>query len=167
IFGEETVRREGASEEENPYWLDEEPQPHPNPELGCIRRGLCCKSSPGWFGPGEVEAAAAFMDMAPDDFVRRYIVIDRLEIDGQTAEVFVPVKLGRDGEPLMKPGTRVDDLYRMLRSPCVFFENNGCVIYGARPSECRRYICTNTSAENLSHRTIAEHWLRGEPISDD
>lgn len=180
IFGEETVKREVSGPEgdqENPYWQGEEPAPHPNPELGCIRRGLCCKSSPGWFGPGEVEKAAELLDMDPGEFVSKYIVIDSIALSDdkngsengsenskEQVEVFVPVKLDRTGEPLATPGTRVDDLYRMFRSPCVFFENNGCKIYEARPSECARYICTNAPEDNLSHREIAEHWRSGEPI---
>ena len=52
IFGREQTRpsAEAAdpSAEDNPYWLAEEPDEHPDPSLGCVRRGLCCKSSPGW-----------------------------------------------------------------------------------------------------------------------
>jgi len=59
ILDEETVRRApppGADPDAiNPYWLDEEPPEHPDPEAGCIRRGYCCRAHPGWFAPGEVE----------------------------------------------------------------------------------------------------------------
>jgi Fe-S-cluster containining protein len=163
LLEERTERRAGYDEDapENPYWLDEEPEPHPNPELGCIRRNLCCRNSPGWFGPGEVEAAADFLKMSADDFVRKYIVICSVDVDGEPVEVFAPVKLGRDGKPLIPPATRADRLYQMLRSPCVFFDGNGCKIYGARPVECRDYICTKAPEDNLSHVDIGRLWLAG------
>lgn len=166
ILSEETVRRtpdpgdppidEAA---ENPYWTDwEEIPPHPAPEKGCIRRGLCCKSSPGWFAPGEVEGAAALKGMTPDDFVRRYLVVDSILVDDEPVHVFAPVKLGRDKKPAITPATRADALYRALRGVCVFFKNDGCSIYEARPLECREYICTNKPADNPSHEDIARLW---------
>ena len=135
--------------------------PHPAPEKGCIRRGLCCRTNPGWFGPGEVEKAAEFLGMDPDDFVRTYVIIDKVVVDGEKVEVFVPVKRGRDGNPVHKPGTRVDAMYSMFPSPCIFFENNGCKIYAARPSECAAYLCTRPASENLSHEEIGRRWKRG------
>jgi Fe-S-cluster containining protein len=144
--------------DENPYWQQEEPAPHPNPELGCIRRGLCCKSSPGWFAPGEVEAAAALLELAPDEFARRYLIIDSVELDGERVEVFAPVKLDRLGEPALPPLSRADRLYRFLRGQCVFYGADGCGIYAARPLECRQYVCTNAPEDNPSHVAIARLW---------
>jgi Fe-S-cluster containining protein len=165
LLSEETQRREGYREDaaENPYWALEEAEPHPAPEKGCIRRGLCCKSSPGWFAPGEVEAAAAHLGMSPDAFVRAYVIIDAVELDGQRVEAFAPVKLGRDGQPLRPPGTRADRLYRMFRGQCVFYDGQGCRIYAARPIECQRYVCTNAPEQNLSHEEIARMWRDGVP----
>ena len=158
LLEERVERREGASEEENPYWAEAEAQPHPDPSLGCIRRGHCCRSSPGWFAPGEVEAAAAAKGLEAGEFVRRYIIIDSIELDGERVEVFAPLKIGRDGTPLATPGTRVDSLYRMFRSPCVFFDGDGCGIYEARPLECREYVCTKAPEDNPSHQAIARMW---------
>jgi hypothetical protein len=96
--------------------------------------------------------------------VRRYLIIDAIEVDGQKVEAFAPVKLGRDGQPVRTPATRVDKLYGILRGQCIFFDlqANGCGIYAARPVECRKYICTNQAAENLSHIDIART-LRHHP----
>jgi len=164
VLGEWTVRRDvppglAVAPAVNPYWLDEEPAPHPDPSLGCIRRGLCCRTSPGWFGPGEVEEAAALLEMEPDAFVRKYVVVDEVEVDGQTAFAFAPVKLTRQGKPAWKPGTKVDALYRALRGVCVFFDGEGCRIYRARPAECRAYSCTNDPEDNLSHEELGRRWL--------
>ena len=150
----------------NPYWLDEEPQEHPNPELGCIRRGICCRSSPGWFTPGEAEAAAEQLGMAPDAFVRKFLVVDQLKVDGVAVQVFAPVKLDRFGARAMPTGRQVDGLYRALRGVCVFFTGDGCRIYAARPYECARYVCTNAPADNPSHEDIARLWVQAAAGDD-
>ncbi|MBL8783468.1 MAG: YkgJ family cysteine cluster protein [Deltaproteobacteria bacterium] len=151
--------------EENPYWTfgETEADEHPDPSKGCVRRGLCCKSSPGWFAPGEVEAAAALKGMEPDAFVRKYLIIDAITVDDQVVHVFAPMKLGRDGKPALPPASRADDLYRALRGQCVFYGLapdglGGCGIYEARPTECRLYICTNAPADNPTHEQIARLW---------
>lgn len=160
LLSEETRTVTGANAAaaagENPYWVD--PPPHPCPEKGCIRRGLCCTSSPGWFGPGEVEGAAALLGMEPDAFVRQYCIIDSYELPDGRVEVFAPLKLGRDGAPALPPLARADELYRLLRGTCVFYEGHGCRIYEARPIECRVYVCTNPPEANLRHEQIARLW---------
>jgi len=156
---ESVVERPGAENIENPYWIDdEEAAPHPDPSLGCIRRGLCCKSSPGWFAPGEVERAAESLGMSPDAFARQFLVIDSTDVDGERVEVFAPLKLARDGTPAIAPLARADVLYRTLRGRCVFFEGEGCRIYAARPHECKHYVCTNAPELNPSHESIARLW---------
>lgn len=166
---EVTVRREGASEEENPYWQLEGAPPHPDPSLGCIRRGICCRTSPGWFAPGEVEKAAELRGMTPDAFVRRYLVIDHVEIDGQRVDAFAPVKVGPDLKPVIPPASPTDRLYQSFHGRCVFFGPlpggdvegqgiEGCGIYGARPYECRAYDCTNAPEDNPTHEAIGAMW---------
>ncbi len=135
---------------------------HPDPSLGCIRRGLCCRQNPGWFAPGEMEKAAELLDMDPDEFVRTYCVIDGAEVDGETVHVFAPLKLGRDGKPLREPASMADRVYKMFPGPCIFFDGQGCGIYGARPVECRKYNCTNKEADNPTKEGIARLWLKGE-----
>ena len=151
---------------ENPYWLDALPEPHPNPALGCIRRGLCCRSNPGRFGPGEVEKAAQLLDITPDAFVKKYIVIDTIDAGGTPVDVFAPVKLDRFGQPAIAPASRTDTLYNALRGTCVFFSGTGCRIYKARPIECKKYICTNEPEDNLSMTTLGQMWQQGEEGTD-
>ena len=161
VFSEMIVHREGVPDIENPYWDLEEPQPHPDPSRGCIRRGLCCRSNPGWFAPGEVELAAAHLGLSPDELVRSKLVIDWHEVDGQLVHVFAPAKVARDGEPVLPAGARVDALYQAMRGPCIYFDGEGCSIYAARPYECRGYDCTNPPEDNPSHLDIARMWLDG------
>jgi Fe-S-cluster containining protein len=151
---------------ENPYWTWDEQEPHPDPSKGCIRRGLCCKSNPGWFAPGEVEEAAALKGLEPDAFVRKYLVIDAIDVDGELVHVFAPLKLGIDGKPAIPPASRADHLYRALRGQCIFYGTaadgeGGCTIYEARPTECRLYVCTNAPADNPTHEQIAKLWRSG------
>ncbi len=150
---------------DNPYWAAEEDPPHPNPELGCIRRGICCRSSPGWFAPGEVEKAAELLQMPPDAFVKKFLVVDAIAVDGAPVHVFAPVKLDRFGKPALPTGRPVDALYRVLRGVCVFFKNEGCSIYAARPLECAKYVCTNAPADNASHEDIARMWRDGAAVA--
>jgi Fe-S-cluster containining protein len=158
VASEEMRRRPDAPEEENPYWAEEEPEELPDPSLGCVRRGLCCRRSPGRFAPGEVEAAAALLGLEPDALVRRYLVIDVLEVDGEEILVFAPVKVGRDGRPALAPASRTDRLYRTLHGPCVFWDGQGCRIYAARPLECRRYLCSAPPETWLGEAELARLW---------
>jgi Fe-S-cluster containining protein len=160
ILSEETVQRPDQPDVENPYWLGEEPDEHPNPELGCIRRGLCCKSNPGTFAPGEAEKAAELLGLTPDQFVRKYLVVTSATVDGEEVPMFTPVKLGQENKPQIKPGTPADRLYYMFRGPCIFFKDNGCRIYEARPLECIRYVCTNAPEDNLDKVELARIWKK-------
>ena len=57
----------------------------------------------------------------------------------------------------------------MFRGPCVFYEDEGCKIYQARPIECERYVCTNHPDDNLSHEELGRMWLaaqQGEQAGD-
>jgi len=151
---------------ENPYWLWDELPPHPAPEKGCIQRGLCCRSSPGRFAPGEVEEAAALLGKTPDAFVKRYLVVDEVKVDEETVHVFAPVKLDRKGRPALPTGGRVDKLYQVLRGTCIFFDGTTCKIYDARPWECRAYICTKAPEENPSNADVGRKWLAATKPND-
>lgn len=151
----------------NPYFA--EPEPHPNPALGCIRRGLCCRSNPGWFAPGEVEKLIDWWNareeaqgrsaLTPREFIRQHLIIDWFDLEGERIDVFAPVKLARDGLPLEPAASRATDLYGRLKGQCTFFDPKvGCTIYPARPHECRGYICTNDPDDNPTHRDIALLW---------
>ena len=169
VFSEQIVSRESlglsaadadpsAGPADNPYWLQEEAAPHPDPSQGCIRRGLCCRSSPGWFAPGEPEAAAALLGLEPDAFVRRHLIVDWHEVDGERVHGFAPVKLDRFGVPALPPGAVADRLYQTLRGVCVFFDGAGCGIYAARPLECRQYDCTHAPEDNPRREDTATLW---------
>jgi len=96
--------------------------------------------------------------MDADAFVRAYLVVDGLEVDGAWVHVFAPVKAGRDGEPVVPTAQPVDDLYRAFRGTCIFYDGTGCGIYTARPYECQHYVCTNEPEDNPSHADIARMW---------
>ena len=135
----------------------------PPEEPKCKRRGYCCQHFPGWFGPGEVEKAARHLGMEVDSFVRTYLVIDGIEVEGHGwVDVFAPVRLNKFGEPALPPLSRADSFYRYFDGPCIFFKDNGCIIYPCRPIECRCYYCGRPEEKNLSHKEIALMWIAGE-----
>ncbi|MCP4136942.1 MAG: hypothetical protein GY754_38600 [bacterium] len=136
--------------------------PVPSEEEGCTRRGACCRNSPGWFAPGEMEKAAEFLKLSPKEFVSTYCIIDGIELpDHGRVDVFAPLKTDRFGEPALPPLERVDWLYRELAGSCIFFTDNGCSIYPARPIECARYLCSQPPEKNISHTEIARMWVSG------
>ncbi|MBN2533599.1 MAG: hypothetical protein JXB88_11935 [Spirochaetales bacterium] len=127
----------------------------------CKRKGDCCRSFPGWFGPGEVEKAASHLGMTADAFVRRYIIIDGMTVEEYgRVDVFSPVRLNKHGEPALPPLSRVDFFYRYFKGPCIFFKDNGCMLYPFHPIECRYYFCDQPPEKNLSHKEIALMWAR-------
>lgn len=170
MIGEERVERaaesvDAATAIENEYWA-EEGIAVPSEEQGCIRRGACCRSGPGWFGPGEVEAAAAHLGLEPNAFAGKYLIIDSIEHpEHGTVEAFAPLKLDRHGRPALAPLSRADNLYRYLKGPCIFFRDNGCQIYPVRPVECRVYFCGHDPEKNLTHEEVAEMWISGRVAS--
>ncbi len=141
---------------------EQEEIPIPNESQGCIRRGYCCKNYPGWFGPGEIEKSADFLNLNVDDFVREYIVIDGIDLpDKGWIDVFTPVRIDRYGKPAWPPATRVDGIYKFFRGPCIFYKHNECEIYPVRPIECKSYFCGQDDNKNLSQEDIAGLWLKG------
>ena len=127
----------------------------------CTRRGECCRHSPGWFGPGEAEKAAAYLGLDLGDFVARYLVLDSVRLDGLRVEVFAPVKVGVDGVPVEGPNVRISRVYHLMDGACIFYDTGerACRIHSVRPVECRHYFCTQPEDQNLSKQAIARMWL--------
>jgi len=139
-------------------WAHVDPD-HPRPWDGCIRRGLCCRHNPGWFAPGEAEGAARLLGLEMAEFVNRYLILDGLTTSVGRIEAFVPVKLGRDGEPVEPAGGRASSAYCLWQGPCVFYQDAGCRIYAQRPLECRLYDCTHLPEDNPTKLELALLWL--------
>jgi Fe-S-cluster containining protein len=130
-------------------------------KVGCYGRGRCCRNHPGWFGPGEVEQAAAHLGMAPDAFVRRYLVVVQAEVDvpgKPTIFAFAPAKVDAGGEPYTETGKLVPRVYDLMSGPCIFYQGERCAIHPARPIECRRYFCEQPEELNLKRGELARLW---------
>ncbi len=143
----------------DPAWDHIDPD-HPEPWKGCIRRGLCCMSNPGWFAPGEAEKAAEVMGMEMADFVNAFLVVDHAKTTIGVIEGFVPAKMGPGGDHVETPGTKTGPSYKFTQGRCVFYTGTGCLIYEARPFECTRYACTNMPEDNPSRLELAMLWLQ-------
>ena len=145
--------------------------PTPAREQGCIRRGYCCRSNPGWFAPGQVARAARHAGQDVAEFAARYLIVDQVELpSGPRVEVFAPLKLDRFSQPAMPPLTRVDALYRMLPGPCIFYDaDEGCRIHPQRPAECAAYFCSQPEDQHLSYEAIGAMWLaaQGDDVASE
>jgi Fe-S-cluster containining protein len=80
----------------------------------CTGCGKCCTGSPGfvWVTEQEVHAMARFLQITPEAFIRSY-----------TRNV----------------GGRLALLERTRTYDCVFLRDKKCLVYGARPKQCRTF----------------------------
>lgn len=83
--------------------------------FNCTQCGKCCTGGPGyvWVSQKEIEAMAQFLDLSVEIFSRRYLK-------------------KRDNQFLLVEK-------KSENHACVFFKDNKCQVYGARPMQCRTY----------------------------
>ena len=80
----------------------------------CTQCGKCCTGAPGyvWVTEKEMEAMALFLKISVQEFMQKYV-------------------------------RRVGQRYSLLESKktydCVFLKDKKCLVYGARPLQCRTY----------------------------
>ncbi len=130
--------------------------------VACCGRGRCCENNPGWFAPGEVEAAAEWMGMTPQAFVEKYLVLGSVRLTSEpgqpTVEAYVPTKVDQNGQPLDGAGKRPSRAYQFMVGPCTFYKEGRCAIHPVRPMECRGYFCEQDESLNISHQQIGKLW---------
>ena len=130
--------------------------------VACCGRGRCCENNPGWFAPGEMEAAAAWMKLPPEEFFSKYIVLQSVQLPNEpgrpVVEAYVPTKVDAAGQPLEGAGRRASRVYQFMSGPCVFYKEQRCAIHPARPLECRRYFCEQDASLNITHEEIGKLW---------
>jgi Fe-S-cluster containining protein len=116
-----------------------------------------CTRKPGWFLPGEAEAAASFMGITLDEFFRAYLAVDWW-VDSP-ADIFVLSPAIRGEEPGTEfPGDP--------RGTCVFYENDRCAIHPVKPAECRKHWCGDKNSSSI-HHDVAQAWAgRQEQITE-
>lgn len=117
-------------------------------ECQCEHCKNACKSCPGWFLPGEAEAAATHMGLSLQDFFDKYLGVNWWEGDDPIF-VLAPALVGEDtgteypGDP---------------RGTCVFFNKDGlCDIHKVKPYECAELLCDDPNAQKR-HEFIATQW---------
>src|SRR5437867_3143442 len=108
--------------------------------VACCGRGRCCENNPGWFAPGEMEKAAEWMGLGPDEFFNKYIVLNNIQLENEpgrpVVEALVPTKVDEKGAPLEGAGRRSSRVYQYMKGACVFFKDRRCSIHPVRPMEC-------------------------------
>ena len=106
-----------------------------------------CTRKPGWFLPGEAEAAAEFMGMTLPEFFRAYLAVDWWE-DSPNIFVLSPAVRGEEA------GT---ELSGDPRGTCVFYEGERCRIHPVKPAECRDLWCGDRHSPS-THGDVAQAW---------
>ncbi len=106
-----------------------------------------CTRKPGWFLPGEAEAAAAFMGVSLEEFFRQYLAVDWWQ-DTPDISVLSPAIKGEEtgtefpGDP---------------KGTCVFYEGGRCRIHPVKPAECRDMWCGDRGPSSM-HQDVAMAW---------
>lgn len=97
----------------------------------------CCRREPGWFVPQEVPQAAAYLNLAEQEFIAEYCA-------GHESGGAIALS------PAQKPG----------RGECVFLTKDGlCQIHEVKPFECRKVFgCEAASRHRRIREIIAEMW---------
>jgi len=124
--------------------------------FGCVRCSRCCRHTPGYvfLSEQDIEKLCAFLDIHRDEFYRSYCR---------------QVPLGIVNRVSLTEKPNLD---------CVFWENDGCTVYAARPLQCRSFPfwssslsskvrwkevareCPGIGAGQVHSRGEIESWLR-------
>lgn len=80
----------------------------------CTGCGQCCTGSPGyvWIDEGEIIEMAKFLNISPEEFVKQYT---------------------------RRIGNRLSLKEHPKNYDCVFLKERRCLVYGARPHQCRAF----------------------------
>lgn len=122
-----------------------------NNDCSCPSCQAGCTRKPGWFKPGEAEAAAPLKGLSLQDFFNQYLAVDYWT-GYPNIYLLSPAVVGNGTGNVFPsdPGGR-----------CVFYENGLCSIHAAKPFECRVMHHDNTYGGD-AHQDVAYAW-RGEP----
>ena len=82
--------------------------------FACTQCGKCCTGSPGyvWIDEEEVLAMALFLRISEEEFRKRYT----RQVNGKISLLEYPKSYD-----------------------CIFLRDKRCLVYGARPKQCRRF----------------------------
>lgn len=110
-----------------------------------------CTIKPGWFLPGEAEAAASLMGLTLPEFFARFLAVDWWVAD---------YRIGRDTF-VLSPAVRGNDAGTEFpgdpRGTCVFYRDERCQIHEAKPHECRERWCGERTP-GTTHEDVARAW---------
>lgn len=96
-------------------------------ECACANCQLACQHTPGWFRPGEAERAAKLLGLTLRQFFKKCLRVNYWEAE-ENVYVLSPAVVERGQTGDMAPANP--------KGTCVFFQNNRCAIYAARPHDC-------------------------------
>jgi Fe-S-cluster containining protein len=118
----------------------------------CAKCQRGCTTKPGWFLPGEAEAAAALLGMSLEGFFADYLAVDWWE-DAEWLDYEKNVYLL---SPAIRGESPGEEMPGDPRGTCVFYEEGRCRIHDAKPHECREAVCTQPAG--TIHKDTAQAW---------
>lgn len=123
----------------------------PTIACSCASCQNACRHKPGWFAPGEAEAAATLLGVTLKELFRTRLMVDWLCSAGpEFSDVFLL-------SPAITPGQPGEEFGSEPRGRCTFLTGEGlCEIHAAKPLECRLYSCQVAGAEY--HEPVGMTW---------
>lgn len=110
-----------------------------------------CKHKPGWFKPGEAEAAASLVGMPLKEFFDKYLMAD-FWVNILPPDTYVLSPAVEDNAGKVAPFSAF--------GKCVFLEDDKCSIHEAKPFECKAYDhATSSQASYENHKEAGMAWL--------
>jgi Fe-S-cluster containining protein len=119
----------------------------------CHRCQAGCERKPGWFMPGEAEAAAALLGMSLADLFTTRLSVDYWYGDDRlspTTFVLTPTMGDRESGTVLG----LDNQGR-----CTFYVDGRCEIHAAKPFECRQWYCQADPSTLTPHVEVARVWV--------
>lgn len=120
----------------------------------CDKCKSACKYCPGWFLPKEIENVATLLELSIPDLFKTKLAVNWWVGEGKNIFLLSPAM------KLAEPGTESP---ADPRGECIFYINDRCEIYSARPFECRKLEHGEGTEENhLRHEVVALAWRKSQ-----
>lgn len=115
-----------------------------------------CRHKPGWFAPGEAEAAAKLMNLTLKEFFDKYLVVD----------YWIRKHHGKEDIFVLSPNIVNQSPGDMMgfdpEGQCVFYQDGLCSIHAAKPLECAQMSCKTNDDQNIEKEINTKNWDQPE-----
>jgi hypothetical protein len=132
-------------------------------ECVCEKCIGACKTTPGWFAPGEAEKAAAHLNIPYEEFKSKLLIRDSCGdwCAGEAPYVFSPRKTWGDE---IESGEIRNSRQQQRRGTCVFLKDDRCQIHPVKPYECVKAFACNYNSHDV-RGDLELRWIKeGAPL---